>query len=281
MRRRIRILPVGLIAPIVVQVGSNNASRPSALRELAVGGVGVGRAFAVGIDFVGHCTGGDVVEPGGGVALNGRAARSPSLVAICCHRGLVAEDIVGVANGVGCSALVGLVPAKVVFVDNSVAERIGDGGEIAELIIGVSRAVAEGVNRSGTLTEGVVFNVARVATTVGVGDLETKGIVGNGVGDSGNRDRLNLNPIARDCQRSICSIRDNLGRCNYRDGNMHFVFSHIAADVCRAGARGKRGSEASELARRGRDERSDGGIGTGDDVGLGEVDDATIKRKTG
>ena len=64
-RRAVRIDGVGKAAPVVVGIVGDNATSPGALRELAVGSIGVGRPFAVGIDFVGHCTGSDVVEPGG------------------------------------------------------------------------------------------------------------------------------------------------------------------------------------------------------------------------
>ena len=51
------------------------------------------------------------------------------------------------------------------------------------------------------------------------------------------------------------------------------VFRDIAAGVGRARARRKRDGESGELARRRGNERRDGRIGTGDDVGLGEPDD--------
>ena len=44
--------------------------------------------------------------------MNGRAARSTSLVAICRHCGLVAEDVVGVADRVGLRNLVAAVPRR-------------------------------------------------------------------------------------------------------------------------------------------------------------------------
>ena len=211
--------------------------------------------------------------------MNGRAARSTSLVAIRRHCRLVAEDIVGVADRVGRTAFVGLLSAEVVFVDRCIAERISDGGKIAELVVGVSGSIAKGVDGSKALATIVVFGVRCVAATIGVGDLATKRVVGDCVGDGRNRDRLNLNPVARNCQRSICRIWDNLGRCDHRDGNVQLVFRDIAADIRRARARRKRGGEAGKLARRRRDERGNGGIGAGDGVGLGEPDGGAIKTK--
>ena len=55
--------------------------------------------------------------------LNGRAARSTSLVAICRHRGLVAEDIVGVADRVGLQNLVTAVPPRGSHLTGEVFER--------------------------------------------------------------------------------------------------------------------------------------------------------------
>ena len=176
-------------APVVVGVVGDDAACPGALRELAVGSIGVGRPFAVGIDLVSHRAGGDVVEPGGDVALRrGRRGLRPSHVAIRRHRGLVAEDVVGVANGVGRPAFVGLVSAKVVFIDCGVAERVGDRGETSKLVVGVGCGVAECIDGGGEQSEGIVFDVRCIATTVGVGDLATKGVVGNGVGYGGNGD---------------------------------------------------------------------------------------------
>ena len=157
------------------------------------------------------------------------------------------------------------------------AERIGDGNEIAELVVGIGRAVAEGVDGSGMLAYGVVFCVAGVAATVDVSDLAAEYIVGNGVRYGGNRDGLQLDTITRDRQRPVGSIWDNLGRCDCWDGNMQLVFRHIAADVGRAGTSGERGGEAGELARRGGDERGNSGVGAGDDVGLGEPDGGIVE----
>ena len=197
MRRRIRILPICQTAPIIVRIVGDNAARPGALRELTVGGVGVGRAFAVGIDFVGHCTGSDVVEPGGCIT-DGRHGGRPSRVAEGGHRGLVAENVVGVAGGIGSSTLVSLAATEVVFIDYCVAKGIYDGDKIAELVAGVGRAVAKGVDGSGALAKGIVFGVTCIATAVGVGDLAAEGIVGDGVGDSGDRDIHQRYAVTRD-----------------------------------------------------------------------------------
>ena len=211
--------------------------------------------------------------------MNGRDARSPSLVAIRCHRGLLAEDIVGVTNGIGSSTFVGLVPAKVVFVDNSVAERIGDGGEIAELIVGVSRAVAERIDGGRMLTKGVVFSATSVAAAIGLRDLATKGVVGKSVGYGGDRDGLQLDTVTRDRQRPVGSVWDGLAGNDESRIDKRLIFSHVSSNVERARTRGQRSGEAGELSRGRRNEWRDGGVGAGDDVGLGEPDDGVVENK--
>ena len=60
------------IARVIVGVVGDDASRPRAAGELAVGGIGVGRALAVGVEFVGHAARWFVVEPAGRVAVSER-----------------------------------------------------------------------------------------------------------------------------------------------------------------------------------------------------------------
>ena len=167
----------------------------------------------------------------------GRRGLRPSRVAEGGHRGLVAEDIVGVTNGIGSSTFVGLVAAKVVLVNSGVAEWIGDGGKISELVVGVGGAIAERIDGSGTLAEGVVFDVTRVATTVDVSDLAAKRIVGNGVGDSGDRDIHQRDTVTRERQRFVGRVGKRLARGDERGINQRLVFGHVAANVSCARAR--------------------------------------------
>ena len=171
-RSTIRVDCVGKVAPVVVGVIGCYATRPDATRELAVRGVGVGRALAIGIDFVGHRAGGDVVEPGGCITRCGRIGNKT--FAEGCHRGLVAEDIVSITHRICCTIFQHHVSTEVVFIDRGVTKRIGDGGKIAERVVGVGRAVAERVDGSGTLATGVVFDVMSVAATICVGYLATE-----------------------------------------------------------------------------------------------------------
>ena len=50
----IRVDCVSKVAPVVIGVVGDNAACPGTTREFAVGGVGVGWALAVGVDFVRH-----------------------------------------------------------------------------------------------------------------------------------------------------------------------------------------------------------------------------------
>ena len=272
-RRVVRIDSVGKTAPVVVGVIGCYATRPDAAGELAVRGVGVCRAFTIGVDFVGHGAGGDVVEPGGDVTLRRGGVTAPyRFVPIRRHRGLIAEDVVSVANGVGCAAFIGLVPAKVVFVDNSVAERIGDGREMTELIVGVGSAVTERVNGGRALTERIIFGLARVAASISIGDLPAEGIARNSVSDGGDRDIHQGDTVTRKRQWLVGRVGKRLARGDDGRINHGFVHSDVAADVSRAGTRRERGGKAGELARRGGEERRNGGGGAGDNVGLGEPD---------
>lgn len=115
-----------------------------------------------------------------------------------------------------------------------------------------------------------------VTATVGVGDLATKGIVGNGIGDGGDRDGLQLDTVTRDRQRSVGSVWDGLARGDERRRDKQFVFGYVASHVGEVGTSRKQGDESGKLARGGSNERRDGRVGTGDNVCLGEPDDGVV-----
>ena len=226
-RRVVRIDHVCQIAPVVVGVVGRYAASPCAARELAVGGVGVGWAVTIGIDLVGHCAGGDVIEPSGDIARIG----AKRLVTIGRHRGLVAKNVVGVANWVCRAAFVCFVATEVVFVDGGVTERIGDRGEITELVVSVSGSIAERVDRGGTLSKGIVFRVASVAATVGMGNLATKGIVCDSVSNGGNGDIHQRYAVTRYCKRFVGRVGERLAGGNGRRICQRLIFGHVTANI--------------------------------------------------
>src|SRR5690606_1079511 len=113
----------------------DHAPRPGAGRELAVGGVAVGRAFAVGIELIGEEAGGLIVRPsrtiGGEVKKIGGGG-----------------DFVGAAVGVhgGHAALI------VVFVGDGVGRAPG-GDDAAFQVVGGVGFLSEGVDGRDAATE--------------------------------------------------------------------------------------------------------------------------------
>ena len=91
------------MAPVVVGISGDDATGVGAGGEAAGVSVGVGEALAVGVGFGEEDARGCIVTPYGGVVNVG------GLIAVGLHDGLVAEDIVSVAHGIGGAALVGLV----------------------------------------------------------------------------------------------------------------------------------------------------------------------------
>ena len=231
---------IGEVAPVIVRVVGSYSARPSALREFAVGGVGVCRTFAVGVNLVGHGAGGNVVEPCRDVA----RVRAKRLVAVSHHRNLVAKYVISVANRIRRSAFVGLPISKVVFIDGGITERISDRGEIAELVVGVSGSVTEGINGGSVLTKGVILSVTSVTPSVGVCDSATEWVVGDGVGHGRNRHIHQRDAVARKRHWLVGRVGKRLTRSDERRVNQRFILCHIAAHVGGTRTRGKRRCKA-------------------------------------
>lgn len=155
-------------------------------------------------------------------------------IAVRHHRDHIAEDIIGVSRWICCSTLVGLAAAKIVLIDDCVAEGISDGCEIAERVVGVGCAVAKGVDISRTLAVEIVFHVAGIATAIGVGDLATKGIVCDSVGNGRNGDIHQRDAVAGNREGLVGRVGDCLARGDDRGINQRFVHRDVAADVERA-----------------------------------------------
>ena len=65
----------------------------------------------------------------------------------------------------------------IVFIDYRIAQRIGDGYEFAEVVVGVGCAVAVGINGTGAATESVIFRARDVATSIDGCNLTTERII--------------------------------------------------------------------------------------------------------
>ena len=105
----------------IIGVVGDNASRPGAAGEFAVGGIRVGRALPVGVDLVRHTARGFVIEPAR------RVTDAGGEVAVGRHRRLVAVLVVRVVDGVGRAALGEDTAFGVVPVDLAVQVHVGDG----------------------------------------------------------------------------------------------------------------------------------------------------------
>ena len=127
------------LSPSVITIGRHTAAGVGAGGEAAVIGVGVGEALAVGVGLGEEDARGFVIRPCGGVAHAG------GLVAIGRHGGLVAEEIVGVADGIGGAALIGSVTPQVIFIGYDIAEGIGNGDGLPHHVVTVGRDGADGI----------------------------------------------------------------------------------------------------------------------------------------
>ena len=155
------------ITGVILGVVGDDAARPSAASEFAVGGVVIARALAVGVEFVGHAARRFVVEPAGGVAASER------LVAVGRHCDLVAVNVIGVVDRVGRTALGGDAPFGVVGGRDGVAQRVGHRDLAAERVVGIGRLVAERVNGLRDAALRVIDKVRRVAAAIGLCGLAT------------------------------------------------------------------------------------------------------------
>ena len=116
--------------------------------------------------------------------------------------------------------------------------------------------------------------MARIAAAISVGDLATKRVVVDCVGDGGDRNIHQGDAIAGKREGLVGRVWDGLTRCDNRRIDNRLVFRDIASNVKGTRARRKRGGETGELARGRGDKRRDGRIGTRDNVGLGEPERA-------
>ena len=167
------------ITGVIIGVVGDDAARPSAASEFAVGSVVIARALAVGVEFVRHTARRFVVEPAGGVAVRKR------LIAIGGHRDLVAVGVVGVVDRVSRSTLGDDTLFGVVGRGDGMAERIGDGDLSTERVVRISRLVAERVDGLGNAALRIVDDLRRVAADISLRDLATERVVGVGRGYAG------------------------------------------------------------------------------------------------
>ena len=165
---------VGEGTGVVVGIGGRNPARPGAGGELAVGGVGVGGALAVCVEFVGMQAGGGIVEPGGeikghrgregrkgraGGQLRGEDGEVGGIVAGGGHGGHAAKGIVLVGDGIGRAPGGDGVVVRIVGGVGDLAEGVGDGGAASEGVVGVPGAVGGGIGLPGDAAEVIVAAV--------------------------------------------------------------------------------------------------------------------------
>ena len=82
--------------------------------------------------------------------------------------------------------------------------------------------------------------MSRVAATVSVSDSATEGIVGDCVGDSGDRDIHQRDTVTRERQRLVGRVGDGLARGDDGSIKQHFIYRDIASNVKGARTRRKR-----------------------------------------
>ena len=148
------------------------------------------------------------------------------------------------------------------------AERVRDGDEFAEIVVGVGRTRAGGIDCRRATAVGVVFRARRVAAAVDGRAHAAKRVVDGRVRDRRERDLLKRNAVAGTRAGDVRRLGDAALRGRDAVRELRPVLGHVAADVGRARAVGVGSREAGELRRARLDERGDGRVGAGGDVRL-------------
>ena len=131
------------------------------------------------------------------------------MVAVGGHGSAVAEGVIGIADGIGRAALIGLVAAQVVVVDRHIAEGVGHGDGLAHDVVTVGRDGANGIGGGDKIVLRIVSVNGAVASTVHGGNLTAKGVNLKAVGHARGIHRLHEVPKGVAHNLGICPRRIN------------------------------------------------------------------------
>ena len=254
------------ITGVVVGVVGDDATRPGAAREPAVGRVRIRRAAPVRVDLVRDEARGRVKEPARRVAVCER------LVSVGRHRDPAAIGVVGVVDGIRRAAHGDDAPLRVVGGHHRVRERIGDGRPPSKRVMAVGRRRPQRIDRPRDAPLRVVDGLSPAAASVDLRDLPAKRVVlvrrrharlgARGNHESGARDSDGGKRRAGHVRRARHRVRRAVkagahdGRVSARVEGLHLGDEDAARFVRRAKA-------GEPRARRGNARQRGRAVGTG------------------